>query len=290
MANHNEVAHAWANQTGRACKGFNMFYEDRTIYSYGYHFPIARICDDGECADPAILFASKGYSVSTAKHKSIVSRAIDHHHYRVFVVENVNARTPAQHLANWEASIKQAREAMGRAKRARKNASWYLDDAEQCANRCNEYSDAFNLGLSRVSLETLDAAAGEAIARAEAMRKEAELARAKAERERALRDRERLRAWLQGADVFPPHTRVPYVRVKGDAVETTWGATVPLHDALGLWGMMKHARATHSAREFLEKRIGDFRLTSVTPTGARVGCHYIPFKYAQLAAYAAGLA
>jgi hypothetical protein len=43
MATHNEVAHAWAHQTGRCHRGHHMFYEGDTIYSYGHHFPIARL-------------------------------------------------------------------------------------------------------------------------------------------------------------------------------------------------------------------------------------------------------
>ena len=40
---HDEVAHAWANQTHEAMRGCNVFFEGDTIFSYGHHFPIARI-------------------------------------------------------------------------------------------------------------------------------------------------------------------------------------------------------------------------------------------------------
>ena len=42
LKNHSEVAHFWANQVQGQGKSSNMFFEDGIIYSYGYHFPIAR--------------------------------------------------------------------------------------------------------------------------------------------------------------------------------------------------------------------------------------------------------
>lgn len=62
----------------------------------------------------------------------------------------------------------------------------------------------------------------------------------------------------------------------------------------GCWQLMKQARAEHvtfSGRgdDGSTTRIGDFTLSQITPTGMRVGCHFIPFKFAQIAACAAGL-
>jgi len=53
----------------------SMFFEKNAIYSYGYHFPIAKrvLKQDGSIL---YLFTSQGYSNSTAKHKSIVSKGL----------------------------------------------------------------------------------------------------------------------------------------------------------------------------------------------------------------------
>lgn len=73
MANHNQVAHAWAHQTGKHRRGFNMFYEGEVIYSYGHHFPIARLVEvEGR---RTVLITTRSYSVSTAKHKTYTWRA-----------------------------------------------------------------------------------------------------------------------------------------------------------------------------------------------------------------------
>ncbi len=69
-----EVAHIWAHQSqndGRnACN--NLYFNGKTIYSYGRHFPIATI--DGT----NVLFTLATYSVTTAKHISEVRQAVTH--------------------------------------------------------------------------------------------------------------------------------------------------------------------------------------------------------------------
>ena len=47
LKNHHEVCHFWANQIQDSGKASNMFYERDIIYSYGYHFPIAKHIKDG---------------------------------------------------------------------------------------------------------------------------------------------------------------------------------------------------------------------------------------------------
>jgi hypothetical protein len=70
-----ELPHVWARQTqlsGRTSNG-SMFFEGKEIYSYGRHFCIARILDNG-----MVLVTDRKYSNTTAKHKSLVSGAILH--------------------------------------------------------------------------------------------------------------------------------------------------------------------------------------------------------------------
>lgn len=74
---HDVVAHNWAHQTGRKRRGFNVFYEGATIYSYGHHFPIAKhvVTPSGE---RVVVMTRDSYSISTSKHISIVWRAASH--------------------------------------------------------------------------------------------------------------------------------------------------------------------------------------------------------------------
>lgn len=282
MTTHNQVAHNWAHQTGKARNNRQVFYDGPTIYSFGRHFPIARYLDP-----KTVLFTSKGYSQSTSGHKFLVERAIPPN-VTVFKVNNVEARCTAQHLENYEVLIKAATVALDAAGRARTRSSHFVDTATALVNDANRYARRFRLGVKRVTLKRLNGAFDTIQMRAEALRAEAELQRAKLARERTLAGRERLLQWCGGMDVSPPHTRVPYVRVKDDTVETSWGACVPLPDALLAWGAMKAARTGKTIPAV--GKVGDFAVQEVTAIGIRVGCHFVPFKVAEFAAAKIGVA
>lgn len=69
---NSEVAHRFATGIGERCKGSNMFFDGDTIYSYGYHFPMA-IKWNGR-----LLYNDQRYSNSTARHQSYVYGACSH--------------------------------------------------------------------------------------------------------------------------------------------------------------------------------------------------------------------
>lgn len=86
-----EIPHLWAHQTQSEARNANkkLYFEGPTIYSYGSHFPIARIVTRGlqswQSADyktgkrkpvQCVLFTTRTYSVTTAGHVSAVRGAI----------------------------------------------------------------------------------------------------------------------------------------------------------------------------------------------------------------------
>ncbi len=64
-----DVAHRWMSGQGVRCQGSNMFFEGDVIYSYGYHFVIARKWNG------VILWNDDTYSNSTSKHQGYVRSA-----------------------------------------------------------------------------------------------------------------------------------------------------------------------------------------------------------------------
>lgn len=61
------VFHVWANQSaphGRRSDG-RVFFEGRTLYSYGHHFALGHVMPDG-----VTLLNADSYSISTSKHQS----------------------------------------------------------------------------------------------------------------------------------------------------------------------------------------------------------------------------
>lgn len=73
--NNSMVAHLWANEKEESARGSNLFFEGRSIYSYGYHFEVGRIVRN-KCGEKAYLLNDKYYSSSTCKHQHCVRSAI----------------------------------------------------------------------------------------------------------------------------------------------------------------------------------------------------------------------
>lgn len=68
-----EIPHLWANKIKERAKGRgSIFFEGNTIYSYGYHFPIAVHYKD------IVLFTLGSYSNTTTKHIYAVRSAASH--------------------------------------------------------------------------------------------------------------------------------------------------------------------------------------------------------------------
>lgn len=75
MKTNLQVAQIFAENEKTGAKGFNMFFEYNTVYSYGHHFAIAkRVEHKGK---QAFLFTTRKYSNSTSKHVSLTRCALN---------------------------------------------------------------------------------------------------------------------------------------------------------------------------------------------------------------------
>lgn len=73
--NNSMVAHLWANEKKESGKGSNLFFEGRSIYSYGYHFEVGRIVRNKR-GEKAYLVNDEYYSISTSIHLRCIYNAI----------------------------------------------------------------------------------------------------------------------------------------------------------------------------------------------------------------------
>ena len=76
--NNQQLAHLWANQSKESGKGSCFFFNGKTIYSYGHHFPIATLFTHPETGRTCYLYNGARYSVSTSKHQGYVRSAASH--------------------------------------------------------------------------------------------------------------------------------------------------------------------------------------------------------------------
>lgn len=288
MASHDQVAHNWAHQTGRAQRGFNMFYDGPTIYSYGHHFPIARIVTN-DAGDRAVLFTTDSRSVSTAKHKTITSRAC--HHMTIFHTAFPRNNNHAAYMA--EARQRFA-DAIDKARRATRYTGCHIRDARRVAAESDGYVAFFGLDRRRREfrpIDTSEIADGSPLAARAAQQAgslspvthEAKIAKALA----------RLDEWRAGAHVpYLNHASRIFLRLKGAVIETSRGAAFPASSARALWPDLSRARRAAARTPITpadKMSLGGFRVDKITKDGIQAGCHFVDWQEAEAMAETLGL-
>ena len=308
-------------------KGCNVFFEGDTIYSYGGHFPIARIVGGEEYGKPypkaaaTVLFTSKDYSVSTSKHKSIVARACNQ--YRTFTVPHVSIEDgqgygQLRHDQNVDHYREVITTAYGKASRAHKYGKHHLVEAERAIDAAKDYIGVFTLPKrARRRIEQIEALR---ISQAErdcivnkAQQWEANTLAREELRAKHLEEKHAAAVieWQAGTRRDLPHgIRKVYLRKRENeikyvspganqsllgtvehTVQTSWGARVPLDDARLLFRFAKarQDKGWHANGETFA--VGDFRLDAVNEHGIVVGCHRIAWneidRFAALEGWAA---
>lgn len=277
---NSELSHIWASQSQDIGSNQNgsFYFEDNCIYSYGAHFPIAcHINND------IVLMTVHGYSNTTSKHLALVRNSIMHK--KVFYVDNVRANetddvklAAIEHVNNFNCMTKEFDQLIKSAARARSNKPFILGRAMSQAKQANEYAKYFDILhkvepiSTRVNLDEIK----EQIKIFDAENKR----KAEIKQQQKLRDNARkIKAWLAGESVYLPYD-LPNVmlRVKGDNIETSHHANIPIADAVKLWPLIKRAKKIQHSYVPDSYYLGGYSLSEIKHNGdIKVGCHYIRF-------------
>ena len=290
---HDMVAHLWAHQSQDSATTQNrtFYFIGDTIYSYGNHFPIARHVNG------VVLFTTRGYSVTTAGHKGRVESACSH--LRVFEVKDVRA-DHKEHLADYRARIK---DEIVKYRRARQNKPYIVEYVQRLVNEANEYAKHFGL-KTRFTAPTTETMLAEC-RKIEEQNKAREVQRARQEqkrqeeRERQQREWEaqaelKRQQWVKGeTDDYPDHYSAPIcLRIKGDELQTSRGAIVPLDHAVKAFRVLKslHDKGESYQRNGHTIHLGHFALDSLDNQGVvRAGCHTVEWAEIERVATLAGV-
>lgn len=304
------VAHLWANQSQEEARnpGNNFYFYGDTIFSYGSHFPIAKHVKDKK-GRKAVLFTTRGYSVTTSKHLHIVRLAA--RHLNLIMVDNPR-NTLEENLACEDAQVKAVMKAAATARKGR-SMEKKLEALQAAINQRNALA-AF-MGRKPTALPEDLAGALAKIASAE---KRAVVKAKKAQHARnleALKAREDaagapfgewLKRWQEGgageirharynwglmAEVAGARDKVEYPRempcvLRVDpadpaTVQTSWGAEVPTEHARRIyqvWArcMGKIPPEGWTPRSTSEAAVGAFRVDRIEANGTIfAGCHAI---------------
>ena len=273
------VAHLWAHQTQEharngAGRDYNFYFNGDTIYSYGSHFPIARHVTNKR-GEAAVLMTTKGYSSTTGGHIWSVKRAVGH--LTVFNIENVVGTKPADEMARYgEKLAKLATEYEKSRTRKPEVLARIIDTVKEA----NLFASFF--GIKRRFKQP--AKAEEMLEECKGIAKKNADAKRRAIRAEERKKQEAVDKWVRGeTDQRPYHTMNGEVRlrVKGDVVETTMGAQVPLTHAVKAF---KAIKTCHDKKKTFETngrtiRLGNFRIDRIDEEGNVVaGCHHIKWS------------
>ena len=111
-----------------------MFIEDGVLYSYGYHYPMARWV-----SRHVLLINNKQYSVTTDQHlRNLIWMVED---TLICPVPNVKAESGAEHLENLSAVFGNLTSLGGKVLRSRENKTWRVRDLLKLLRTRNDYAD-----------------------------------------------------------------------------------------------------------------------------------------------------
>lgn len=116
----------------------SMYFEDETMYSYGRHYPLARLV-----GDRTLLIRNRDSSVTTNKHNDSLHWAAKCEGFTVIRCDDVLAFTEDEHASNIANMRVRAHEASEKAKRARtsRNRDSHTSDEARELRYIEQYSD-----------------------------------------------------------------------------------------------------------------------------------------------------
>jgi len=268
------VAHNWANGIGESARASNLFFEERNIYSYGYHFLIAKHVYSAN-GGHAVLITQKTYSKSTTAQVNLVRQA-SRHIPQLFVP---NPEWPAEELFDkWYSRIKAIAGGLDNARKPEK----YILDIQAIYAEAKEYADFFGYEVPEVLQK---AGQVENIGQyREVLQREGELRKAQAKRELAedLRIQKiNLQRWRAFAtNYITTADGYDYLRLNEDAgrIETTQRVEIPLTIAKQFYVLVLATIAGGGCTDCKLRLMDRYDVLAINRQFIKVGCHKISLK------------
>ena len=275
-----EAIHIFANDPAREGRSSSVSFNNGILFSYntaiGEHVTNAN-------GESVLIINNKNYSVTTSKQQGFLRYAANHLNciYIDHVGYNAQSLRPSHNGENWQGlSVadlisnyeREAAENLAKASRARKNGDSYRAAAYNGLKELKTYLEFFGIAYEAGDLSTLEADAIKAdkIYREEKRKREAERKAAQAEA---------LEAWRKGEDKRN-YFEVTALRIKGDIIETSRGANIPLDHAIKAWPLL--SRIIKSGETFYPQghaiHLGHYTISRADKNQLVVGCHNIPMS------------
>jgi hypothetical protein len=238
----------------------NLYFYDKSIYSYGSHFCIAKFIDE-----KTLLFTERTYSNTTAKHISVVSHATSH-------IDKIYCSNPnGSHVDNFNVWLNIAEQLTQKLSRANK-PEIYISQLQQIENKAKIYANYFNIAIPETLQSVLKVTTKAEILTYLENKKELIKAE-KLRKEKALKKEHatNLKKW-RNFEIFRLYQRdgFDYLRKNNEQFETSQGVKIPLEIGLRLY---KNLANIKPGDKFL-----DYTVNEITKNYMAIGCHKITFK------------
>lgn len=270
-SSNRELAHIWANNNEPTVfkRASSLSCQNDRLYSY--NTCIAEIVGD------AVIFNNHSYSNSTAKHQGLARQSIHSKNIISLDIPRLNLRTLQFTQGDFYAVIVEPNhnkiaELLVKAERARLNGDFYKAQAFTISENVKAYAQLLNLNY-----EPLDLGEYQALAlQADKARKAQEKIR---KAERIKEQAENLAKWKAGEDVRA-YFEVTALRIKGDEIETSRGAKIPVEHAIRAYPILKRLHERDSSVDISAHsiKLGHYSVNRVEKNDLIVGCHKIPFS------------
>lgn len=288
FSSNSQVAHIWAQQTQSMGRSKSVFFENESIYSYGRHYKAARI--HVLKSKRFALINNHRYSNTTGRHLSEIARAV-YGLMPYFSCPDVNDPKSAVRWLDEQASGT-LNLALRRQKiTTEREIKYELEDIQKNFAHANELRALLGLKPKEPGKNQLTAVTTHLKARLKRYRElntpemivksleQAEKRKALKAKKLAEKHQElvaRFRAGERVESFFHEHE---LLRIKGDVVQTSRGAEVPLKEALKLY------KAVKAGKNIVNCEVGHFVVNNVNETSQtdieiRIGCHTILFSEA----------
>ena len=282
VVNKNEVAHLWANQLQRNARTpgtGSLFFEGDTIYSYGYHFRIAKHVTNSK-GETAILFTERGYSNSTAKHISTVRNAT---HGNIISVSTLDSdsydATPDAIFNKWRDT---AENIAIKLKTARK-PEIYLNQLNNLKYTVTRYSRFFDLEVPTDLYYILNVVnKDQYLGYEDAKNKAAAELKDRQKREAIKQTEEQIKKFkdFKANEVRTRAYGFDYLRfnVETNRVETSQYVQIPAEIAKNFYRLVLDKISNGGCNNCDTILMDRYRVTEINKNFIKVGCHTIEIK------------
>ena len=274
-SSNSELTHVWANDPDFESSPYksanSMSCEYGKLYSYS-------TCIGQIISHDTVIYNTASYSITTSKHQGFMRSATSHYQNRIYLdIPKMNLNSLKLGQGDFENLIlshneTKAGDLLLKASRSRKYSDLYNREALSIFNNIEKYASLFNLKYETPDLDHLKESALKADKEAKERDKIRKAERIK-EQAKALED------WRAGFDVRN-YFEITALRIKGDEIQTTRGARIPLDHAIKFWNLIKawHEKGVAYVKDHHSIHLGNYVVNSFKNDVLTVGCHSIPYS------------